>query len=61
MLTVGGGRNAAAWNDGKQLYWKDWNTVIPFVGWGVAIINGIDCMNGTTTADLARRFGSRYY
>ena len=56
-----GVRNAAAWNDGKQLHWKDWGTIIPFAGWVVAIINGIDGMSGTTTADLASRCGSQYY
>ncbi len=56
-----GARNAAAWNDGKQLHWKDWGTIIPFAGWVVAIINGVDGMNGTTTSDLARQCGSQYY
>ena len=56
-----GARNGAAWNDGKSLHWKDWGTIIPLAGIVIAIINGVDTMNGSTTSSLASQYGSQYY
>ena len=56
-----GVRSGAAYNDGKDLHWREWALLIPFVGWVVAIINGVDGMNGLTTKDMAAKFGATYY
>ena len=54
-------RSGAAYNDGKDLHWREWALLIPFVGWVVAILNGIDGANGVTTKELAAKFGATYY
>ena len=54
-------RSGAAYNDGKDLHWREWCTIIPFVGLVVGIMNGITCSGGTTTADLAKQYGAMYY
>lgn len=56
-----GPRSAAAYNDGKALHWTEWGRFIPYVGWVIGIINGIDAMNGMDSADLAKTYGSIYY
>ena len=54
-------RSGAAYNDGKDLHWREWALLIPFVGWVVGILNGIDGANGVTTKELAAKFGATYY
>ena len=54
-------RTGAAWNEGKDLFWRDWGTIIPVFGYVVMIMNGIDSSKGMTTADLSAKYGSQYY
>lgn len=56
-----GVRAGSAYNDGKELHFREWCTIIPYVGIIFSIWNGIDCAKGTTTADLARQYGASYY
>ena len=56
-----GARSAAAYNDGKALHWLEWGLIIPFFGFVVAIINGVDGMNGMTSHDMAAEYGSNFY
>ena len=56
-----GPRSAAAYNEGKDLHWTEWARLIPYVGWVVGIINGIDAFNGMDTADMVKTYGSQYY
>ena len=54
-------RAGNAYNDGKELHFREWCTIIPYVGLVFSIWNGIDCAGGTTTADLASKYGATYY
>ena len=54
-------RSGAAFNDGKDLHWREWALIIPIAGIVVAIINGIDGMNGLTTKDMAAQYGANFY
>ena len=54
-------RTGAAYNDGKEIHWREWVMLVPFVGFVFAIINGVDGAQGVTTADLAAKYGSTYY
>jgi hypothetical protein len=56
-----GVRSGAAYNDGKDLHWREWGTLIPIFNWVVGIMNGIDGMNGLTTKDMAAKYGATYY
>jgi hypothetical protein len=56
-----GVRSGAAYNDGKDLHFREWCPIIPYVGIIFSIWNGIDCAGGTTTADLAAKYGATYY
>ena len=50
-------RAGAAYNDGKEIHWREWIRifVIP------AIWDGIEGMNGMTTKDYAQKYGATYY
>jgi len=54
-------RSGAAYNDGKEVHWREWVMLVPFVGFVFAVINGVDGYQGVTTADLAEQYGSTYY
>lgn len=54
-------RSGAAYNEGKDLHWREWGLLIPVFSWVVAIMNGIDTYNGLTSKDLAAKFGASYY
>jgi len=54
-------RSATAYNDGKDLHWREWGRLIPFAGFVFAIWDGVDGMNGRTTGNLASEYGATYY
>lgn len=54
-------RSGAAYNDGKALHWREWVLIIPIAGFVVAIMNGLDGMNGMTTSDMAAQYGANFY
>lgn len=56
-----GPRSAAAYNDGKALHWTEWGRLVPYVGWVIGILNGIDAFHGMDSADLVEAYGSIYY
>ena len=54
-------RSGAAYNDGKDLHWREWVLLIPIAGLVVAVMNGLDGMNGLTTKDMANQYGANFY
>ena len=54
-------RSAAAYNDGKDLHWREWIRLIPLADIVGMVFDAVDGMNGITTADLANQYGSNYY
>jgi hypothetical protein len=54
-------RTAAAYNDGKEVHWRQWCRLIPCVGVVFAIWDGVDGVNGVTTSDYAAKYGASYY
>jgi hypothetical protein len=54
-------RNGVAWNEGKDLHFRDWGVIIPVVGWVIAVWNGIDTAGGITSKELASMYGSHFY
>jgi hypothetical protein len=56
-----GVRAGSAYNDGKDLHFREWCTIIPYVGIIFSIWSGIDSAQGKTTADLAAQYGATYY
>ncbi len=44
-----------------QMHFREWCTIIPYVGVVFSIWNGIDSAQGKTTADLAGQYGATYY
>ena len=54
-------RSGAAYNDGKDLHWREWALIIPIAGLVVAILNGLDGMNGLGSKDMAAQYGSNFY
>jgi hypothetical protein len=56
-----GMRAGADYNSGKEIHWREWCQLIPYVGLVFAIWSGIDGANGTTRADYAETYGSTYF
>ncbi|HPF98708.1 MAG TPA: hypothetical protein PLE77_01470 [Kiritimatiellia bacterium] len=54
-------RAGMAYNDGKEIHWREWCRIVPFVSIVIAIWDGIDCANGKTTTDFAAQYGAMYY
>ena len=56
-----GVRAGAAYNDGKEIHWREWIMLVPIANIVCAIWTGIDGMNGMTTKDYAAQYGTSYY
>ena len=56
-----GVRCGQAYNENKEIHWREWCRLIPIAGFVIAIWDGIDCANGKTTSDFATQYGSQYY
>jgi hypothetical protein len=54
-------RAGGAYNDGKEIHWREWVSLVPVVNLVFAVWNGIDGMNGMTTSDYAKQYGAMYY
>ena len=56
-----GMRAGAAYNDGKEIHWREWVLIIPVANIFFAIWNGVDGANGMTTADYTKAYGSTFF
>ena len=56
-----GVRSGAAYNDGKDLHWREWALIIPIAGLVVAVMNGLDGMIGLGSTDMAAQYGANFY
>lgn len=56
-----GVRAAGEYNEGKEIHWREWVMLIPYVNIVFAIWNGIDGANGMSTSDYAKKYGSAFY
>lgn len=54
-------RAGAAYNDGKEIHWREWVMLIPYANIVFVIWNGIDGANGMSTANYALKYGSAFY
>jgi len=54
-------RAGAAYNDGKEINWREWVLLIPVANIGFAIWNGVDGANGMTTSDYAKKYGVAFF
>ncbi len=54
-----GMRAGAAYNDGKEIHWREWIAlIVPIVP---PVWNGIDGANGMTSEDYVRKYGGTFY
>jgi len=53
-------RAGVDYNDGKEIHWREWARIVPFVGLVIAIWDGADSYSGKTRADFAAQYGSVY-
>lgn len=56
-----GVRSGAAYNDGKEVHWREWVQLVPVASIVFAVWNGIDGANGWTSKDYATQYGNAYY
>jgi hypothetical protein len=56
-----GVRAGSDYNDGKEIHWREWVMLIPYVNIVFMIWNGVDGANGMTRAAYAEQYGSIYY
>ncbi len=52
-------RAGAAYNDGKEIHWREWiGLIIPIVP---MLWNGFEGANGMTTKDYLEKYGATFY
>lgn len=56
-----GVRTAGQYNAGKNIHFRDWGRLIPYVGAVFAIWDGIDGAQNTTTQSLQEQYGAQYF
>jgi hypothetical protein len=54
-------RTAGAYNQGKDLHFRDWGRIIPVVNIVLAIWDGIEGAQGITTSNLQAQYGAQYF
>ncbi len=54
-------RTVGQFNEGKDLHFRDWGRIIPYVGAVFAIWDGIEGAQGTTTTSLQATYGAQYF
>ena len=54
-------RAGGAYNAGKEIHWREWVMLIPYVNIVFAIWNGVDGANGMSSSDYAKKYGSAFY
>jgi len=54
-------RSSAAYNDGREIHWREWVMLVPVVNIVCSIWNGIDGANGMQTSDYAKQYGKMFY
>ena len=54
-------RSGAAYNEGKDLHWREWGLLIPGFDLYVWWINGYDTYNGIKSKDLVSKYGANFY
>jgi hypothetical protein len=54
-------RTGGQFNEGKDLHFRDWGRLIPFVNIALALWDGIDGAQGITSDDLAQQYGESYF
>jgi hypothetical protein len=54
-------RVGTEWNEGADLHWREWGTIIPIVGLFISIWNGVDCAGGLTAHEFAEQNGANWY
>jgi hypothetical protein len=56
-----GVRSGGAYNEGKEVHWRQWVRLIPLANIVFAVWDGIDGANGMTSADYAKKYGAIFY
>lgn len=54
-------RAGAAYNDGKEIHWREWILLVPIASIVFTVWNGIDGANGMSTANYAQKYGAAFY
>ena len=54
-------RTTGQWNEGKDLHWREWGRLIPYVNIVFMVWDGIDGAQGVTTSSLADQYGANFY
>lgn len=54
-------RSGAAFNEGKDVHFRQWCRLIPYVNIVFAIWDGIDGANGVTVADMNAKYPGNFY
>lgn len=54
-------RTAGQWNEGKDIHWREWCRIIPYVGIVFAIWDGVEGAQGRTTNSLVGEYGANFY
>ena len=56
-----GPRAFGDYNAGKEIHWREWCRLIPYVNIVFMIWDGIDGASGVTTEQMAGKYGAAFY
>jgi len=56
-----GVRTAGEFNSGKELHFREWARLIPYVNLVFVVWDGIDGAQGVTTYSLQQTYGAQFY
>ena len=54
-------RTGGDYNEGKEVHWREWCRLIPWAGIVFAIWDGVEGVQGKTTADYRGQYGATFY
>ncbi|OGV15900.1 MAG: hypothetical protein A3J84_09795 [Ignavibacteria bacterium RIFOXYA2_FULL_37_17] len=54
-------REGSEWNEGAGMHWREWCRIVPFVGFVIAIWDGVECSQGIKAHDWAKQNGADWY
>ena len=54
-------RTGGDYNEGKEIHWREWVMLVPFVNLVFAIWTGIEGAQGVSRAEYADQYGAMFY
>ena len=54
-------REGTEWNEGADMHWREWLRIVPYVNIVIGIWDGVECYQGITAHEWAKKNGANWY